>query len=168
MLLTHRFWASTMERFLTGSWFSITKMSKKSHENLCIHYVSASLISANSITLKSTDAVHWGEFIIISYIGNVCNCSCICFLASYSKPMEMLVMWLVHIPFQLTPWSLFRMRIWSISLIKSDWKWCIHLGECHCWWTRESPWAHVAKFYGRLWLVRSVLRASNFGMFKIH
>ena len=22
------------------------------------------------------------------------------------------------------------------------------LGECHCWWTKESPRAHVAKFYG--------------------
>ena len=66
-----------------------------------------------------------------------------------------------------------EMRIWSISLIKSDLKWCIHLsrslffkfqllGECHCWWTKESPRAHVAKFYGRLRLIRSVLRASNF------
>ena len=35
-------------------------------------------------------------------------------------------------------------------------------GECHCWWTRESPMAHVAKFYARLWLIRSVLRASIF------
>ena len=23
------------------------------------------------------------------------------------------------------------------------------LGECHCWWTKESPRAHVAKFCGR-------------------
>ena len=30
------------------------------------------------------------------------------------------------------------------------------LGECHCWWTSESPRAHVAKFYGRLRLIRSV------------
>ena len=29
------------------------------------------------------------------------------------------------------------------------------LGECHCWWTRESPRAHVAKLYGRLRLIRS-------------
>ena len=21
------------------------------------------------------------------------------------------------------------------------------LGECHCWWTKVSPRAHVAKFY---------------------
>ena len=65
------------------------------------------------------------------------------------------------------------MRIWSIS----DLKWCIHLskslyafqllGECHCWWTKEYPRAHVAKFYGRLRLIRSVLRASIFFFFKL-
>ena len=38
------------------------------------------------------------------------------------------------------------------------------LGECHCWWTRVSPRAHVAKFYVRLQLIRSVLRASNFSV----
>ena len=28
------------------------------------------------------------------------------------------------------------------------------LGVCHCWWTKESPRAHVATFYGRLgWFV---------------
>ena len=41
------------------------------------------------------------------------------------------------------------------------------LGECHCWWTKESPRAHVAKFYGRLRLVRSVLRASKFAVLKL-
>ena len=41
------------------------------------------------------------------------------------------------------------------------------LGECHCWWTKESPRAHVAKFYGRLRLVRSVLRASKFSVLKL-
>ena len=61
--------------------------------------------------------------------------------------------------------------------IKSDLKWCIHLskslyvfqllGECHCWWTKESPRAYVAKFFGRLRLIRSVLRASKFSVFKI-
>ena len=70
-----------------------------------------------------------------------------------------------------------EMRIWSILLIKSDLKWNIHLsrsllifqvlGECHCWWTSESPRAHVAKFYGRLRLIRSVLRASKFTAFKL-
>ena len=68
------------------------------------------------------------------------------------------------------------MRIWSILLIKSDLKWCIHirslfyiqlLGECHCWWTSESPMAYVAKFYGRLRLIRSVLRASEFSVLKL-
>ena len=37
--------------------------------------------------------------------------------------------------------------------------------ECHCWWTSESPRAHVAKFYGRLRLIRSVGRASKFSVF---
>ena len=40
------------------------------------------------------------------------------------------------------------------------------LGECHCWWTRVSPRAHVAKFYIRLQLIRSVLRASKFSVLK--
>ena len=40
------------------------------------------------------------------------------------------------------------------------------LGECHCWWTRVSPRAHVAKFYVRLQLIRSVLRASKFSLLK--
>ena len=40
------------------------------------------------------------------------------------------------------------------------------LGECHCWWTRESMRAHAAKFYGRLQLIRSVLRASTFSVLK--
>ena len=57
-------------------------------------------------------------------------------------------------------------------------EWCIHLsrslylkfqllGECHCWWTSESPRAHVAKFYGQLRLIRSVLRASKFSELKL-
>ena len=41
------------------------------------------------------------------------------------------------------------------------------LGECHCWWTKESPRAHVAKFYGRPRLIRSVLRASKFSLLKL-
>ena len=41
------------------------------------------------------------------------------------------------------------------------------LGECHCWWTGGSPRAHVARFYGRLQLIRSVWRASKFSVFKI-
>ena len=40
------------------------------------------------------------------------------------------------------------------------------LGECHCWWTRESFRAHAAKFYGPLQLIRSVLRASTFSVLK--
>ena len=70
-----------------------------------------------------------------------------------------------------------EMRIWSILLMKSDLKWCIHLiffifqpfnslGECHCWWTRESLRAHAAKFYDRLKLIRSFSRASTFSVFK--
>ena len=41
------------------------------------------------------------------------------------------------------------------------------LGDCHCWWTSESPRAHVARFYGRLRLIRSVLRVSKFSVFKL-
>ena len=40
------------------------------------------------------------------------------------------------------------------------------LGECHCCWTRDSPRAHVTKFYVRLQLIRSVLRASKFSVLK--
>ena len=40
------------------------------------------------------------------------------------------------------------------------------LGECHCWWTRVSPRAHVAEFQVRLQLIRSALRASKFSMLK--
>ena len=36
------------------------------------------------------------------------------------------------------------------------------LGECHYWWTNESPRAHVAKFCGRLRLIRSVWEHQNF------
>ena len=58
--------------------------------------------------------------------------------------------------------------------LKHDNYWCISskinyyqlLDECHCWWTSESPRAHVAKLYGRLRLIRGVLRASTF-WFKI-
>ena len=41
------------------------------------------------------------------------------------------------------------------------------LGECHWWWTSESPRAHVAKSYGRLRLIRSVVRASEFSVSKM-
>ena len=37
------------------------------------------------------------------------------------------------------------------------------LGECHCWWTRESLRAHAVKLYGRLQLVS---RASTFSVLK--
>ena len=69
-----------------------------------------------------------------------------------------------------------KMRIWFILLIKSDKMVYIHLSrnfifqllvECKCWWTSESPRAHVAKIYGRLRLIRSVLRASTFSVLKL-
>ena len=41
------------------------------------------------------------------------------------------------------------------------------LGECHFWWTSESPRAHVAKFYDRLRLIRSVSRAFKFSVLKL-
>ena len=40
------------------------------------------------------------------------------------------------------------------------------LGERHCWWTRESLRVHAAKFYSRLQLIRSVLRAPTFSVLK--
>ena len=41
------------------------------------------------------------------------------------------------------------------------------LGECHCWWTKETQRAHFVKFYSRLRLICSVWRASKFSVFKI-
>ena len=41
------------------------------------------------------------------------------------------------------------------------------LGECHCCWTKESPEAHVAKFYGRLRLICNVVKASKFSVLKL-
>ena len=41
------------------------------------------------------------------------------------------------------------------------------LGECHCWWTSESPRAHEAKFYNRLRLIRCVLGASKVTVLKL-
>ena len=52
--------------------------------------------------------------------------------------------------------------VWS--LIKSTTSYKKLLGESHCWWTNESLRAHVAKFYGRLRLIRNVLRASKFSV----
>ena len=40
------------------------------------------------------------------------------------------------------------------------------LGECHCWWTRESLRTHAAKFYGRLQLICIVSRAITFSVLK--
>ena len=41
------------------------------------------------------------------------------------------------------------------------------LGECHYWWTRESPRSNVAKLYGRPRLIRSVVRTSEFSVLKL-
>ena len=71
------------------------------------------------------------------------------------------------------------MRICSILLIESTSKWYTHLSRsillyfnylvrCHCWWTRESPSSHLTKFFGRLRLIPSVLRASKLSVFKIN
>ena len=66
--------------------------------------------------------------------------------------------------------------VWSILLLKSDLKWFIHLSRslfnipttwCHCWWISRSPGAQVAKFYGRLRLIRSVLRPSKFSVLNL-
>ena len=69
------------------------------------------------------------------------------------------------------------MRIWSILLIISDVKWFIHLSRSLnlnfnylvsvTAGGPESRRAYVAKFYGRLRLIRSVLRASHFPCSKL-
>ena len=71
-----------------------------------------------------------------------------------------------------------EMRIWFISLIKSDLKWCIHLSRSlylnfnylvsvtACWPVSPRQKAHVAKFFGWHRLIRSVWRASKFSVFK--
>ena len=41
------------------------------------------------------------------------------------------------------------------------------LGEGDCWWTSESPRAHVVKFYGRFRLISSGFRASKFSVLKL-
>ena len=76
--------------------------------------------------------------------------------------------------------SIPEMRICSILIIISDLNGVYILVEvsinistttvlcqCHCWWTKESPSAHVAKFFGRLPLICSVLRASKFSALKL-
>ena len=69
-----------------------------------------------------------------------------------------------------------EMHIWSILWIKSDLIYILvevsfyiltTLWLCHCWWTSESSRAHEAMFYGRLRLIRSVLRASKFSASKL-
>ena len=41
-------------------------------------------------------------------------------------------------------------------------------GECHCWRASEYPRALVAKFYGRLRLIHSVLMRENFPCYKLN
>ena len=72
-----------------------------------------------------------------------------------------------------------EMRIWSILLIKSFVKWCIHLSRSlflnfnylvsvTAVGPKIPPRTYVAKFYGRLRLIRSLWWASKFPCFKIH
>ena len=58
--------------------------------------------------------------------------------------------------------------LWSVFFVaEQKSRFTFHvLGQCHCWWTSEFPRAHVAKFYGRLRLIRIVLRASTFFVLK--
>ena len=59
-------------------------------------------------------------------------------------------------------------RVTDISpASKNIWN-VVKVGDCHCWWTRESPWVHAAKFYGRLRPSRSILRASKFPVLKLN
>ena len=56
----------------------------------------------------------------------------------------------------------------SKSLLSSSWPISTDSSsECHCWWTSESPRAYVAKFYGRLRLIRSVLGASKLSVLNL-
>ena len=41
------------------------------------------------------------------------------------------------------------------------------LSDCQCCWSTESLRAHIATFCGRLWLIRSILRASQCSVFKL-
>ena len=52
-------------------------------------------------------------------------------------------------------------QISSISLFEFQ-----LLGECHCWWTKESPRTYLSRFFGRFQLIGSVLIASNFRCLK--
>ena len=60
--------------------------------------------------------------------------------------------------------SLFTLNIPRYFLDSAFYFKCIVLGECPCWWTREPSRAHIIKFYGRLRLIRSVLRASTYSV----
>ena len=71
-----------------------------------------------------------------------------------------------------------EMRILSILILRSDLKWFIDLRrslffifqlfcEYNYWWASESRRAHVAKFYGLLRLICSVLIASKFPVLKL-
>ena len=61
--------------------------------------------------------------------------------------------------------SHFCTKLWSKTLVEVS----IYISTtwCYFWWTRESPRAHVANFYCRLRLIRSVLRASTFSVLKL-
>ena len=51
---------------------------------------------------------------------------------------------------------------------KEEENWFLSMAKkVYCWWTKESPLAHVAKFYSRLRLMWSVLRASKLSVLKL-
>ena len=77
------------------------------------------------------------------------------------------------VKFTIVYYSKFSLGIYSFAILLYD---MLHLsrslffifqllGECQYWWTNESQRAHVAKFFGQLLLIRSVLRASNIQLF---
>ena len=89
------------------------------------------------------------------------------------------IWWRFVILFPLGCWGISTLRTYKIYkdkvyfsvLTLQDYQTCHHiqslfefqlLGECHCWWTKESTRAHVAKFYGRLRLICSVWEHQNF------
>ena len=69
------------------------------------------------------------------------------------------------------------MRIWSILLITSESQWCIQIRKSLFSYFNylvsvtaggpRNPRGHMEPFYGRLRLVRSVLRASKFSVSKL-
>ena len=69
-------------------------------------------------------------------------------------------------------WNCYRNIMWIQGINQSYVCWWFifnweFMPRSFCWWTSESPRAHVAEFYCRIRLIRSVWRESKFSVFKI-